>query len=189
MGSLEGALRITYRGNDVQIGDHVSIVRAIYVLQNYNGIVEEAIEEEFMDICARADKSGMFTCPCTRVALTALQKLRDQGVIGPNDRTVVLSMAHGLKFTQSKVQYHSRELVNISNKFASPPVQAADSFGAVLDVLGQKLSLIEVFVSCHYGRKLSGACRFQIGLLSLWSHKSGKLVFSLSRTSTGDEHF
>jgi hypothetical protein len=142
-----------------------------------------------MDICARANRSGMFTCPHTGVTLTALQKLRDRGVIGPNDRTVVLSTAHGLKFTQSKVQYHSRELADISSKFANPPVQAAYNFAAVMDVLGQKFSLTEVFVSCHYGRKLSGACRFQTGLFCLWSHKSGKLVFSLSGTSTGDEHF
>jgi threonine synthase len=106
----------------IQIGDHVSIVRAIYALQNCNGIVEEATEEEIMDMCARVDRSGMFICPRTGVALTALQNLRDQGVIGPNDRTVVLSTAHGLKFTQSKVQYHSRELANISSKFANPLV-------------------------------------------------------------------
>jgi hypothetical protein len=36
----------------------------------------------------------------TGVALAALTKLRDRGVIGPNDRTVVVSTAHGLKFTQ-----------------------------------------------------------------------------------------
>jgi threonine synthase len=120
----------------IQIGDHVSIVRAIYAQQNCNGIVEEATEEEIMDMCARVDRSGMFICPRTGVALTALQNLRDQGVIGPNDRTVVLSTAHGLKFTQSKVQYHSRELADISSKFANPPVQAVDSFGAIMDVLG-----------------------------------------------------
>jgi hypothetical protein len=34
------------------------------------------------------------------VALAALTKLRDRGVIGPNDRTVVVSTAHGLKFAQ-----------------------------------------------------------------------------------------
>jgi threonine synthase len=37
------------------------------------------------------------------VALAALVKLRERGVIGPKDRTVVVSTAHGLKFAQSKV--------------------------------------------------------------------------------------
>ncbi len=48
--------------------------------------------------------AGMFNCPHTGVALAALIKLRERGVIAPGDRTVVVSTAHGLKFTQSKVR-------------------------------------------------------------------------------------
>jgi threonine synthase len=42
----------------------------------------------------------MFNCPHTGVALAALMKLRERGVIAPSDRTVVVSTAHGLKFAQ-----------------------------------------------------------------------------------------
>ena len=125
----------------IQIGDPVSIDRAIYALTQSNGIVEEATEEEIMDLCAQADKSGMFTCPHTGVALVALKKLREGGVIGPNDRTVVVSTAHGLKFTQSKVEYHSSEIADISSRFANPPISVADDFGSIMDVLRQKLTL------------------------------------------------
>ena len=55
------------------------------------GIVEEASEEELMDAAARADLTGMFNCPHTGVALSALIKLRERGVIAPSDRTVVVS--------------------------------------------------------------------------------------------------
>ncbi|TYK27135.1 threonine synthase 1 [Cucumis melo var. makuwa] len=41
----------------IQIGDPVSIDRAIYALQNSNGIVEEATEEELMDAMAQAVQS------------------------------------------------------------------------------------------------------------------------------------
>ncbi len=37
------------------------------------------------------------------VALAALTKLRERQVIGKDDRVVVVSTAHGLKFTHSKV--------------------------------------------------------------------------------------
>lgn len=40
-------------------------VRAILALEDANGIVEEATEEELMDAAARADKTGMFNCPHT----------------------------------------------------------------------------------------------------------------------------
>lgn len=125
----------------IQIGDPVSIDRAIFALKETNGIVEEATEEELMDAAAQADLTGMFNCPHTGVALAALIKLRGQDVIGSNDRTVVVSTAHGLKFTPSKVAYHSKELEGMSCKFANPPVTVSDDFGTVMDVLRKELSL------------------------------------------------
>ena len=38
------------------------------------------------------------------VALAALTKLRERQVIGPDERVVVVSTAHGLKFTHSKAR-------------------------------------------------------------------------------------
>jgi len=49
----------------IQIGDPVSIDRAILALMETNGVVEEATEDELMDAAALADKTGMFNCPHT----------------------------------------------------------------------------------------------------------------------------
>lgn len=67
-------------------------------------------------------------------------KLVNQGVIGPNDRTVVVSTAHGLKFAQSKVEYHSGE-AGIQAEYANPPVPVKEDLGAVIDVIRKKFSL------------------------------------------------
>ncbi|KAH7423617.1 hypothetical protein KP509_12G064000 [Ceratopteris richardii] len=125
----------------IQIGDPVSIDRAVYALKNSDGIVEEATEEELMDAAALADMTGMFTCPHTGVALSALMKLREKNVIGPTDRTVVVSTAHGLKFTQSKIAYHSKEITEIQCKHANPPLEVKADLGSVMDALRSKLSL------------------------------------------------
>ena len=45
----------------IQIGDPVSLDRAIMALAETDGIVEEATEEEMMDAAARADLTGQFT--------------------------------------------------------------------------------------------------------------------------------
>ena len=124
----------------IQIGDPVSIHRAILALKETDGIVEEASEEELMDAAAQADRTGMFNCPHTGVALAALIKLREKGVIEPDARTVVVSTAHGLKFAQSKVAYHSKEIEGLASKWANPPVQVKEDFGAVMDVLNKKLN-------------------------------------------------
>ncbi|KAL0877939.1 hypothetical protein Bca101_027645 [Brassica carinata] len=123
----------------IQIGDPVSIDRAVYALKMSDGIVEEATEEELMDATALADSTGMFICPHTGVALTALMKLRESGVIEANDRTVVVSTAHGLKFTQSKIEYHSRNIQEMACRLANPPVKVKAEFGSVMDVLKEYL--------------------------------------------------
>jgi len=50
-------------------------------LKAMNGVVEEATENELADACARADRTGLYTCPHTGVALACLFKLRERGLI------------------------------------------------------------------------------------------------------------
>ena len=63
----------------IQIGNPVSVSKAIRTLQRYDGIVEQATEAELADAAARADRTGMFNCPHTGVALAALIKLVERG--------------------------------------------------------------------------------------------------------------
>ena len=123
----------------IQIGDPVSIDRVVYVLKNSNGIVKEATKEELMDVMAQAVFTGMFICPHTGVALTALMKLRSNGIIQPNDHTVIVSTAHGLKFTQSKIDYHSSDIKDMACQFTNPPVSVKGDFWSVMDILKKYL--------------------------------------------------
>jgi threonine synthase len=127
----------------IQIGDPVSIDRAIMALKECDGIVEQASEEELMEAAARADLTGMFNCPHTGVALAALIKLRERGVIAPSDRTVVVSTAHGLKFAQSKVAYHSGAAEGLVARYANPPVTVREDLGAVMDAIGDKFAAMK----------------------------------------------
>ena len=123
----------------IQIGDPVSIDRAVLALKATDGIVEEATEEELMDAAAQADQTGMFNCPHTGVALAALIKLRERDVVGKDDRVVVVSTAHGLKFTQSKIGYHSGELQGLASKYKNPPVVVKENFGSVMDAIRKRV--------------------------------------------------
>lgn len=122
----------------IQIGDPVSIQRAIRAIDESHGVVEHASEEELMDAAALADRTGMFNCPHTGVALAALMKLRERGTIGVKDRTVVVSTAHGLKFTDSKVAYHERKLHNAESRYANDVYRVPADVGRVVDVLRER---------------------------------------------------
>jgi threonine synthase len=125
--------------NAIQIGNPVSIQKAIRTLKKYRGIVEQATEEELADAAARADRTGMFNCPHTGVALAALLKLLACGQIDRKERVVVISTANGLKFTDFKVGYHAQSLSGIASRYANPPVELPNDYDAVrraLDRIG-----------------------------------------------------
>src|SRR5215210_867078 len=115
----------------IQIGNPVSVKKAIRTLEKYNGIVEQATEAELSDAAARADRTGMFNCPHTGVALAVLLKLRERGEIGPRERVVVVSTANGLKFTDFKVGYHTGTLAGVPSTRANKPVELPNDYDAV----------------------------------------------------------
>ncbi len=123
----------------IQIGDPVSINRAISTLKRFDGIVEQASEQELADAAARADRTGAYACPHTGVALAATIKLINRGVINKTDRVVVLSTAHGLKFSRFKVDYHERTLHEVTSSFPNPPIELPADADAVRRALEPQL--------------------------------------------------
>lgn len=115
----------------IQIGNPVSVGKAIRTLQRFNGIVEQATESELANAAARADRTGMFNCPHTGVALAALEKLAARGEIAPTDRTIVISTANGLKFSEFKVAYHTGTLAGVDIRYANPPVELPNDYDVV----------------------------------------------------------
>jgi threonine synthase len=122
----------------IQIGNPVSVQKAIKTLKTFNGIVEQASEEELADTAALGDKTGMFNCPHTGVALAVLIKLLKQGKIDKSERVVVISTAHGLKFTEFKVNYHEKKL-DFPCKYANTPVELPPKVDAVKEALATAL--------------------------------------------------
>jgi threonine synthase len=123
----------------IQIGNPVSFEKAVRTLRMFNGIVEQATEEELAEAAALADRTGMFTCPHTGVALAVMLKLLKAGKIDSAERVVVISTAHGLKFTEMKVKYHQEEL-EFPSKNANKPVELPASLDAVKAALNKALS-------------------------------------------------
>jgi threonine synthase len=124
----------------IQIGNPVSAPRAIQALEAMEGIVEQASEQELCDAAARADRTGMYTCPHTAVGLAVLEKLVKRGQINKSDRVVCVSTAAGLKFTEFKVRYHEARIEGVEAGLANPPVKLPPNYKQVLDVINQRFS-------------------------------------------------
>jgi len=123
----------------IQIGNPVSFERAVATLRRFNGIVEQASENELAEASAEADRTGLFACPHTGVALAALKKLLKRGQIRNDERVVVISTAHGLKFTDFKVRYHQSVLEGIDPRLANPPIVLPARYDAVRNEINRQI--------------------------------------------------
>jgi threonine synthase len=122
----------------IQIGNPVSVRKAIRTLKQFNGIVMDATEQELADAAALGDTTGMFNCPHTGVALAALIKLIKAGKIDKSEHVVVISTAHGLKFTDFKVNYHEGTL-DFPCQYANKPIELPARMDAIKGALQQAL--------------------------------------------------
>ncbi|NJN21654.1 MAG: threonine synthase [Leptolyngbya sp. RL_3_1] len=127
--------------NAIRIGNPVSYEKAIKAIAETDGIVEQATENELAAAAAHADLTGMFTCPHTGVALAVLTKLIQRGVIKSSDKTVVVSTAHGLKFTDFKVGYHESTLHSVDSEHPNPAVHLPADADAVKAEIEKRLSV------------------------------------------------
>jgi threonine synthase len=125
----------------IQIGNPVSIKKAIRILQEFNGAVEQSSEEELAEAAAEGDLTGLYNCPHTGVALAALKKWLLRGELRRDARVVVISTAHGLKFTSFKTCYHASQLEGVQPRLANPPIEVPAQYDRVRDALMRALDV------------------------------------------------
>ena len=117
----------------IQIGNPVSYEKAVAALRAFDGVVEQASEQELVAANVHADRTGLFNCPHTGVALAALVKLVARGLIRREHRVVVISTANGLKFADQKLRYHQGTLEGIDCALANPPIELPAHYDGLRD--------------------------------------------------------
>ena len=137
---LEPVKAKTTLASAIQIGNPVSYPKAVKAIQEYNGVVAQVSEDALANAAHRADRTGLYCCPHTGVALGALFQLREKGVIDKEEKVVVVSTAHGLKFTEFKVGYHEKTISGIQSKYANPVFKTKPELGSVMDILKKEMA-------------------------------------------------
>ncbi len=124
----------------IQIGNPVSYKKAVAMLKEFDGVCEEATEQELADMAAIADRTGLYTCPHTAVALACLKKLIDKQVVSKDERVVVISTAHGLKFSEFKIGYHESTLGSIQSTYRNQMITLEADSGKVIEAIDREIS-------------------------------------------------
>ena len=123
----------------IQIGNPVSFEKAVKALKQTDGIVEQATETELANAAAMVDRFGFFNDPQTGVALAATIKLARRGVIARSSSVVVISTAHGLKFTDFKLRFHENKLPQTDPQLSNKPIDVPADVQSVRSAIRGRL--------------------------------------------------
>jgi threonine synthase len=123
----------------IQIGAPVSIKKAIRTLKAFDGIAEDATEEELANVAGRANRTGLLCCPHTAVALAVMEKLVKRGDIKKSERVIVISTANGLKFSEFLNDYHANKISGVDSEFVYKPYELNADYDKVRDAIFKNL--------------------------------------------------
>ena len=124
----------------IQIGNPVSAKKAIKILKELNGVVEQVSEEQLANSTAIGDLHGFFNCPQTGVALGAFINLIEKKVISKKEKVVIISTAHGLKFSEFKINYHTNNTKSFKPKFPNEIIELPKDLDLIKKTLKKKLN-------------------------------------------------
>jgi threonine synthase len=118
----------------IRIGDPVSYDKAVAVVRRAHGAFISASEQEIMDAKALVDATGVYICPNSATAVAGFLKARREGMIGTDEKVVIIATAHGCKFSQATIDYHGGRLAGVVPGRANRVIEL-DADPAVLERL------------------------------------------------------
>lgn len=124
----------------IRIGDPVSWPKAIQVIDESNGVVEIASEQEIADAKAVIGQCGIGCEPASAATLAGIRKLAASGVMRKEESVVAVLTGHVLKDPDYIYRYHTDQLATpsgekISPSFANRPVSVAADLDSIARLL------------------------------------------------------
>ncbi|HEX4007594.1 MAG TPA: threonine synthase [Acidobacteriaceae bacterium] len=109
------------RASAIRIGNPASWRKAVRVIQETGGWVEQVSEAEIALAKAEIGAEGIGCEPASAVTLAGLKKLVAQGKLAADASVVLLLTGHTLKDPDYTIRYHRGELLNDDEKAALAP--------------------------------------------------------------------
>ena len=111
----------------IRIGDPVSWPKALFEIENTDGVVVSATEQEIADAKAVIGRCGIGCEPASAASLAGLKKLTAAGTIAAGSDVVCVLTGHLLKDPDYVYHYHTDQLkapgdVKIASTFGNAPV-------------------------------------------------------------------
>jgi threonine synthase len=123
----------------IKIGSPVSWRKALKVIQETQGLVEQVSDQEIMDAKAVIDSSGIGCEPASAASVAGTKKLAEQGIIDPGEDIVCILTGNLLKDPDSTVRYHMGGLKEVLPRYANRPDVIDADLSSVEEALSERV--------------------------------------------------
>jgi threonine synthase len=93
----------------IEINHPVNLPKALRALERCGGVVREVTDQEVLDAKAKVGAGGFGCEPASAASVAGVRRLRQEGVIAPEDRVACVLTGHQLKDPTATVAYHSTD--------------------------------------------------------------------------------
>ncbi len=105
----ESNVRANTLASAIEINRPVSLPKALRALDFCGGVVREVTDQEMLDAKAKVGAGGLGCEPASAASVAGVKKLRQEGIIGSDERVVCVLTGHQLKDPTATVAYHSAD--------------------------------------------------------------------------------
>ncbi len=109
----------------IEINRPVNLYKCLRALECSQGVVREVTEQEMLDAKAQVGANGMGCEPASAASVAGAKLLREEGVIGRDERVVCILTGHQLKDPTATVAYHTADQNEFNRVLGSRGVSRA----------------------------------------------------------------
>jgi threonine synthase len=126
-------VRATTVASAIEINRPVNLPKALRALEQCDGVVREVTDQEILDAKAKVGAGGLGCEPASAASVAGARKLRQEAIIGPDDRVVCILTGHSLKDPSATVSYHSSE-----QTYANRHIQVPNDLEQIIKTIEMK---------------------------------------------------
>jgi len=129
----------------IEINRPVNLKKALRSLDFTHGVVRAVPDQAIIDAKALVGRQGIGCEPASAASVAGARLLREEDVIGPDERVVCILTGHQLKDPNATVYYHSLPADELAEKmtdykvktnpFANRPIPAANDLDSILKAI------------------------------------------------------
>jgi threonine synthase len=119
------ARRASTIASAIEINRPVNLLKCLRALDVCGGVVREVSDQEILDAKSQVGAGGFGCEPASAASVAGVKRLRQEGVIGADQRVVCILTGHQLKDPNATVAYHSTDQEEFNRVLGSRGVRRA----------------------------------------------------------------